>query len=127
MTFDRAVGEGAVGVGVGEAGGQKVVVAEPVEDHPGYEQFPIGGAVEAQPWEGFRRACRDQATACDSAVGAPLVKRAALMNCLPAQRKRFMAILPNRSPYWRLLLAWVLPDPESAEKRPNPVTLALKR
>lgn len=54
MTIDRAVGEGAFGVGVGEAGGQKVVVAELVEDHPGYEQFPSGGAVEAQPWEGFR-------------------------------------------------------------------------
>ena len=42
-----------VGVGVGEVGGQKVLVAELLEYHFGHEQLFIGKAAEVQNGEGL--------------------------------------------------------------------------
>ena len=67
----RRIEEGAVGVGVGEVGGQKVLVAELLENHFGHEQLLIRERKEVQHWEGFRRPYRNPSPACHLTIRMP--------------------------------------------------------
>ena len=65
---DAAVEEGAVGVGVGEEGGEQVLLAELVENHFSHEKLLVGEAAEVKHGEGFRRPYRDPSPASQLAI-----------------------------------------------------------